>query len=132
MEKIKDCPVKVGDTIWIQNMKGESQYQNLTGRVTSIDDAGQIHGTWGGCALIPGVDEFEVTAAAAEDGIEERPIVKIVIQHGKIYEAFGTDKNILVEIVNLDTDDPDEAGALCNIMEHLVHEWEPLEISGKD
>ena len=28
--------------------------------VTHIDDAGQIHGTWGGCALIPGVDEYKV------------------------------------------------------------------------
>ncbi len=32
------------------------------GTVTWIDDAGQIHGTWGGLALIPGTDKFEVTS----------------------------------------------------------------------
>ena len=30
------------------------------GTVVCVDDMGQIHGSWGGCALIPGVDEFEV------------------------------------------------------------------------
>lgn len=26
------------------------------GKVTLVDDAGQLHGTWGGLAAIPGVD----------------------------------------------------------------------------
>lgn len=26
------------------------------GKVTHVDDAGQLHGTWGGLAAIPGVD----------------------------------------------------------------------------
>ena len=30
------------------------------GDVTFIDDAGQIHGTWCGLALIPGQDQFEI------------------------------------------------------------------------
>lgn len=30
------------------------------GDVTFIDDAGQIHGTWGGLALIPETDKFEI------------------------------------------------------------------------
>ena len=40
--------VKIGDTIKIIKMEGEPQYTNREGVVTHIDDAGQIHGTWGG------------------------------------------------------------------------------------
>lgn len=47
-------------TIRIINMTGEPQYAGKVGVVTSIDDIGQLHGTWGGCAVIPGVDKFEV------------------------------------------------------------------------
>ena len=50
--------VKIGDTIKIIKMEGEPQYTGRDGRVTHIDDAGQIHGTWGGCALISEIDEF--------------------------------------------------------------------------
>jgi hypothetical protein len=39
-------------------MDGEPQYTNREGVVTHIDDAGQIHGTWGGCAIVSEVDEF--------------------------------------------------------------------------
>ena len=50
--------VKVGDHIKILNMEGEPQYKDREGMITHIDDAGQIHGTWGGCALIPEIDTF--------------------------------------------------------------------------
>ena len=53
MEKIK-----IGDTIKIIKMDGEPQYTNREGVVTHIDDAGQIHGTCGGCAILPEIDEF--------------------------------------------------------------------------
>lgn len=52
--------VKVGDIVKIIYMQGEPQYDGRTGTVIHIDDAGQIHGTWGGCALIPGIDEYEI------------------------------------------------------------------------
>lgn len=52
--------VKIGDKIRIIKMDGEPQYDGKEGIVDLIDDAGQIHGTWGGCALIPDVDKFEV------------------------------------------------------------------------
>lgn len=52
--------VKIGDKIRIIYMDGEPQYSGKEGTVTHIDDAGQIHTTAGGCAIIPGVDEFEV------------------------------------------------------------------------
>ena len=51
--------VKVGDRIRIIEMKDEPSYNGKDGMVEYIDDIGQIHGSWGGCALIPGVDKFE-------------------------------------------------------------------------
>ena len=52
--------VLIGDRIKIIHMEGEPQYTNREGVVTHIDDAGQIHGTWGGCALIPEIDTFVI------------------------------------------------------------------------
>lgn len=52
--------VEIGYTLRIYKMKGEPQYSGKVGTVEKIDDAGQIHGTWGGCALIPGEDSFEI------------------------------------------------------------------------
>ena len=52
--------VKIGDKLRIIIMQGEPQYTGKEGIVEYIDDAGQIHGTWGGCALIPDEDEFEI------------------------------------------------------------------------
>ena len=52
--------VKIGDTIRIITMVNELQHSNREGVVTHIDDAGQIHGTWGGCAIISEVDTYIV------------------------------------------------------------------------
>lgn len=52
--------VKVGDKLRVISMDGEPQYAGKEGVVTHIDDMGQIHGTWGGCALIPGEDSYEL------------------------------------------------------------------------
>lgn len=52
--------VNIGDKIKIINMSGEENYNNKEGTVKFIDDAGQIHGTWGGCAIIPDLDKFEI------------------------------------------------------------------------
>ena len=54
-----DNTVQIGDKLVIINMSGESQYNGASGVVEKIDDAGQIHGTQGGCALIPEIDVFE-------------------------------------------------------------------------
>lgn len=51
--------VKQGDKIRIIKMEGEPQYNGKEGVIEFIDDAGQLHGTWGGCALIPEVDKYE-------------------------------------------------------------------------
>ena len=52
--------VKVGDKIRIIHMDGEPLYSGKVGIVEYIDDIGLIHGSWGGCGFIPGVDEFEI------------------------------------------------------------------------
>lgn len=52
--------VQVGDKIKIIIMMNEPNYTNKEGIVTCIDSRGQIHGTWGGCALIEDLDEFEI------------------------------------------------------------------------
>ena len=59
--------ISVGTRIKIVYMQGEPQYTNRQGVVTHIDDAKQIHGTWGGCSLIPGVDTFEIIGGEIPD-----------------------------------------------------------------
>ena len=56
--------ISVGDTLRIIYMNDEPRYDNRTGVVQSIDDLGQIWGTWGGLALIPGEDKFEIIKKA--------------------------------------------------------------------
>ena len=56
--------VKVGDTIKIIKMEGEPQYTDREGVITHIDDAGQIHGTWGRCAIIPELDTYIILKRA--------------------------------------------------------------------
>ena len=58
-EKIEELrKTLVGATIRIVAMEGEPRYTDRVGVVESVDDIGQIHGTWGGCALIPFIDKF--------------------------------------------------------------------------
>lgn len=68
--------ITVGSIIRIKKMVGEPNYEGKEGVVEHIDDAGQLHGTWGGCALIPGVDEFEALGLDLEtfvkDGANEK------------------------------------------------------------
>ena len=56
---------KIGDKIVIKDFKGDepsaADYIGKTGVVESIDDIGQIHGTWGGLGLLP-EDDYEVLA----------------------------------------------------------------------
>ena len=51
---------KVGDKIRIINMEGEPQYTGREGIIEYIDDAGQYHGSWGGLAVLPDEDEWEI------------------------------------------------------------------------
>jgi hypothetical protein len=61
MERIEELrQTYVGKTVKIINMKGEPQYSGKTGVVKSVDDIGQLHGSWGGCAIQPENDTFEI------------------------------------------------------------------------
>ena len=58
--------VKIGDLIRVDWMDGEPQYSGRIDNVTHIDDAGQIHGTCGGCAIIPSEDSFTILKGGKE------------------------------------------------------------------
>lgn len=51
---------KIGDKIRIIKLKDPyaKDYDGKEGYVTLIDDMGQLHGTWGGLAIIPEIDEY--------------------------------------------------------------------------
>lgn len=51
---------KVGDKIKIVCMKDVSSYNGRTGVIEHIDDLKQLHGTWGGLAVIPECDVIEL------------------------------------------------------------------------
>lgn len=58
-------PFWVGQKVHIIKLKGEEEltgetYVNREGVITHIDDAGQLHGTWGSLAIIPDVDRFYI------------------------------------------------------------------------
>ena len=53
----------IGDKIKILHLCGEPMpinrsYYDKEGIIKYIDDIGQFHGTWGGLAIDPDVDEF--------------------------------------------------------------------------
>lgn len=52
--------INIGDTIRINYMTDEPNYTGREGVVRTIDDLGQLHGSWGGLAVIPNIDEFEI------------------------------------------------------------------------
>ena len=63
-----DSDVKERDKIRIIHLEGESsEYDGKEGTVDHIDSIGQLHGTWGGLAVIPGVDQFEVLSEELEE-----------------------------------------------------------------
>jgi len=47
---------KIGDRIRIISMKGEDHYNGREGIIEYIDGLDQLHGTWGGLAIIPEED----------------------------------------------------------------------------
>ena len=52
---------EVGMIIFIIHIANEEEeYFGRVGVIEKIDDIGQLHGSWGGLALIPNVDEFVV------------------------------------------------------------------------
>lgn len=60
---------QVGDIIRIISLDDpyNHSYPGRTGVVESIDSMGQLHGTWGGLAIIPEVDSFTITKRVGGD-----------------------------------------------------------------
>lgn len=58
VKKICEDNFPIGTKIKIISMKNVSNYDGREGVVEYIDGIGQLHGTWGGLALIPDVDKF--------------------------------------------------------------------------
>ena len=59
--------VRIGDRIRIVRMDNNGgkdahagDYNGRIGIVEHIDSLGQLHGSWGGLAVIIGVDEYEI------------------------------------------------------------------------
>ena len=48
----------IGRRIRIKYMAGEPSYTGREGIIQAVDDIGQLHGTWGGLAVMPGEDSF--------------------------------------------------------------------------
>lgn len=61
-EIIEAKGIKVGDRIRIIELKDDpdTRYNGMEGEIDFIDSMGQLHGTWGGLAVIVGVDRFTV------------------------------------------------------------------------
>ena len=52
---------KPGMKVRIIHLEGEdNRYDGKEGVIEYIDGIGQLHGTWGGLAIIPDEDDFEV------------------------------------------------------------------------
>jgi rubrerythrin len=95
--KARNPEVKPGDKIRVIDMAGEPHYAGRTGEVEYIDDMGQIHGTWGGCALIPEEDTYElIVDEALNETFEAVKAKEDIVIDGKVYlkkgkEAFVRD-----------------------------------------
>lgn len=84
--------VKPGDKIRIIDMAGEPHYAGRTGEVEYIDDMGQIHGTWGGCALIPEEDTYELI-------VDENLTEEIDLEEAYIFPKLGSLPNAKEQIL---------------------------------
>ena len=52
---------KPGMKVRIIHLEGEdNRYDDKEGVIEYVDAIGQLHGSWGGLAIIPDVDKFEV------------------------------------------------------------------------
>lgn len=53
--------IEIGTKIRINHLRDENDlYDGREGVVEHIDSIGQLWGTWGGLAVIPKVDDFEI------------------------------------------------------------------------
>ena len=56
---------QIGDRIKIIHLNGEdNRYDGREGVIQLIDSIGNLHGTWGGLAVIPSEDDFIILGPA--------------------------------------------------------------------
>ncbi len=121
-----DSDVKEGDKIRIIHLEGEDDsYNGKEGTVDHIDSIGQLHGTWGGLAVIPGVDDFEIISEGLKESKYPGPYSVVVV------DDETADSEILVDPEEgysweeckeiFDNWDPDKMGYLG--VEHEVQLW---------
>lgn len=71
-EAAAELHAKVGDKIRIISLADEDEsYFGKEGVIDHIDDLGQLHGTWGGLAIIPESDKFEIISESLTEAKEE-------------------------------------------------------------
>lgn len=58
--KRQDFEYLVGYEVEILDMEGEPQYTGKRGIVKYVDDLPSLHGTWGGCSILPDRDTFKI------------------------------------------------------------------------
>lgn len=68
---------KVGDWLRIDCMQGEPQYTGKIGQIDHIDSKGYLHGTWGGCSILPEDNYTLLSEEEAKKLIEEERQKKI-------------------------------------------------------
>jgi hypothetical protein len=86
--------VKPGDKIRIITMAGEPHYNGREGTVDHIDGLGQLHGTWGGLAVVPEEDVYELI-------IDETLTEEIDLEEAYIFPKLGSLPNAKEQILEL-------------------------------
>lgn len=119
-----DSDVKEGDKIRIIHLEGEdNSYDGKEGTVDHIDSIGQLHGTWGSLAVIPGVDEFEViTEGLLEAKKDEEEIMSP--EEAKLEAHTMLNQLVADEIEAIDGYEASKAELLDKPLEHkeeIIH-----------
>ena len=115
---------KVGNKIKIVNMQGEPQYTGKKGEITHIDDSGQLHGTWGGVAIIPEEDDIEII----EEDIKDKELQTAKKVDGG-YEIDDFDKKRLLK--NYTKKDVEKLGFKVDEMYEPIYSFKTLKFIDK-
>lgn len=122
--------VHEGDTVRILSMSDpyipQGSYNGKEGVVQSIDDAGQLHGTWGGLALIPGEDRFEIIKHAEVPG---KLYLFAVRFEGKRIEIFAGNTDVATRIFNANYG-PNKNPQITLVREATKQEYKEVENTG--
>lgn len=116
---------KVGDWLRIDEMRDEPQYTGKIGQVDHIDSKGYIHGTWGGCSILPEDKYTLLSEEEAKKLIEEEKQRKLAAIPPK-WELPNEKYEIKCEFMAV----PTRLQRLNGIMPHKVHGAVSIEPNG--